>query len=126
MKPVHEEKLFQVLDRAMQKLEKDARCLNLELSGEMVRIPLYTIRYLDVYKNYVTIHAREDYTVKRTLGAFEEELDSGFFRAGRSMIVNLKYIRRVTKKEVYLSDGTVLPLPRGVYEALNRAIINGG
>ena len=80
----------------------------------------------DVYKNYVTIHAREDYTVKRTLGAFEEELDSGFFRAGRSMIVNLKYIRRVTKKEVYLSDGTVLPLPRGVYEALNRAIINGG
>lgn len=126
MKPVHEEKLFQVLDRAMQKLEKDARCLNLELSGEMVRLPLYTIRYLDVYKNYVTIHAREDYTVKRTLGAFEEELDSGFFRAGRSMIVNLKYIRRVTKKEVYLSDGTVLPLPRGVYEALNRAIINGG
>ena len=64
--------------------------------------------------------------MKRTLGAFEEELDSGFFRAGRSMIVNLKYIRRVTKKEVYLSDGTVLPLPRGVYEALNRAIINGG
>ena len=126
MKPVHEEKLFQVLDRAMEKLEKNARCLDLELSGEMVRLPLYTIRYLDVYKNYVTVHGKADYTVKRPLGTFEAELGSGFFRAGRSMILNLKYIRKVTKKEVYLADGTVLPLPRGVYESLNRAIINAG
>jgi len=27
------------------------------------------------------------------------------------------------KKDVFLSDGTVLPLPRGAYEPLNRAII---
>ena len=34
------------------------------------------------------------------------------------------YISRVTKTDVYLSDGTVLPLPRGAYEPLNRAIIS--
>ena len=39
------------------------------------------------------------------------------------MILNLRQIRRVTKKEVVLADGTVLPLPRGSYEPLNRAII---
>ena len=54
---------------------------------------------------------------------FEKELDDRFFRAGRSLIINLKYIRRVTKTEVSLSDGTLLPLPRGAYEPLNRAII---
>ena len=42
---------------------------------------------------------------------------------GRSLIVNLFFIRRVTKQEIVLSDGTVLPLPRGAYEKLNRAII---
>ena len=47
----------------------------------------------------------------------------GFLRVGRGMILNLKQIRRVTKKEVVLADGTVLPLPRGAYEPLNRAII---
>ena len=52
-----------------------------------------------------------------------DELDDRFFRAGRSLIINLKYIRRVTKTEVSLSDGTLLPLPRGAYEPLNRAII---
>lgn len=123
MKPVHDEKVFDVLNRAAQKIEKNDHALLLKLSGEMVRIPLYEIRYLDVCQNYVTIHAKLDYTVKRTLGEFETELDDRFFRMGRSVIVNLSCIRRITKTNVYLSDGTVIPLPRGQYEPLNRAII---
>ena len=123
MKPVNREKLFAVLDRAVEKLKQEERCLNLEAYGEMVRLPFYEIRYLDVRQNYVTVHAKADYTIKRTLGDFEKELDDRFCRVGRSMILNLKYIQRVTKTEVRLSDGTVLPLPRGAYEPLNRAII---
>ena len=123
MKPVNREKLLTVLDRALEKRKQEERCLNLEAYGEMVRIPFYEIRYLDVHQNYVTIHAKADYTVKRTLSDFEQELDGRFCRAGRAMILNLNYIQRVTKAEVRLSDGTVLPLPRGAYEALNRAII---
>ena len=123
MKPVNREKLLTVLDRAMEKRKQEERCLNLEAYGEMVRLPFYEIRYLDVHQNYVTVHAKTDYTVKRTLGDFEKELDDRFHRVGRGMILNLKYIQRVTKTEVRLSDGTVLPLPRGAYEPLNRAII---
>ena len=123
VKPVSREKLFAVLDRAWEKHRRNARCLNLELSGELVRLPLYEVRYLDVHQNYVTVHARQDYTVKRTLGEFEAQLDEGFLRVGRGMILNLKQIRRVTKKEVVLADGTAFPLPRGAYEPLNRAII---
>lgn len=123
MKPVSRERLFTVLDRALEKRKQNERCLNLELSGEMVRLPFYEIRYLDVRQNYVTIHAKAEYTVKRSLGEFEKCLDARFCRVGRAMILNLKYIQRVTKTEVRLSDGTVLPLPRGAYEPLNRAII---
>ena len=123
MKPVNREKLMTVLNRALEKRKQEERCLNLELSGEMVRLPFYEIRYLDVRQNYVTVHAKGDYTVKRSLNDFEKELDHRFHRVGRSMILNLKYIQRVTKTEVRLSDGTVLPLPRGAYEPLNRAII---
>ena len=56
MKPVKKEKLFDVLDRAVQKLYKNEKVLNLGISGEMVRIPIYQIRYADVVGNYVTIH----------------------------------------------------------------------
>ena len=123
MKPVNRDRLYSVLDRALEKRQQEERCLNLESAGEMVRIPFYEIRYLDVRQNYVTVHGKQDYTVKRTLGDFERELDDRFCRVGRSMIVNLRFIRRVTRLDVTLSDGSVLPLPRGAYEPLNRAII---
>ena len=123
MKPVSREKLFSVLDRAAERLRQNQRCLNLECGGALVRIPLYEIRYLNVRQNYVTVHAREDYTVKRPLAEFAPLLGDGFCRVGRGMILNLKEVARVTRTEVRLSDGTVLPLPRGAYEPLNRAII---
>ena len=123
MKPVNEMKLLEVLNRALEKRKQEERCLNLELSGEMVRIPFYEIRYLDVHQNYITIHCKQEYTLKRSLSSIEKELDGRFCRVGRTMIVNLKFIQRVTKMDVRLSDGTILPLPRGAYEPLNRAII---
>ena len=124
MKPVREEKFFSVLDRAAEKLKKAERVLTVNPGGETVRIPLRQIRYADVRLNYVTIHAREDCTVKMTLGELEKLLDERFYRVGRSAIVNLGFISRVTKTDVYLTDGSAVPLPRGAYEGLNRAIIN--
>lgn len=124
MKPVREEKLCSVLDRAAEKLAKNERILNLELGGEMVRVPVYQIRYAEVFGNYVTVHALADYTVKMTLGRLEEQLDDRFYRAGRSVLVNLTQISRVSKTEIRLGDGTAIPLPRGAYDGINRAIIN--
>ena len=123
IKPVSEEKLHEVLNRAVIKIRKNEKALFLSSSGEAVRIPLYEIKYLEVQKNYVTIHAKSNYTVKKTLGALEQELDERFYRMARSYIVNLSYIDRISKSDVFLSDGTVLPLPRGHYEPLNRAFI---
>ena len=79
LKPVNEEKLCAVLDRAVEKLRRSERCLTVTLAGEMVRVPLHEIRYLDVQQNYVTIHGKEDYTVKKSLGEFEKLLDEEFF-----------------------------------------------
>ena len=123
MKPLDENKLFSVLNRAAEKLQKNEKVLHLELSGEMVRLPIHRIRWAEVSGNYVTIHALQDYTVKMTLGQLEKELDERFFRVGRSAIVNLTQISRVTKGSIMLSVGTSVPLPRGAYEAVNRAII---
>ena len=63
MKPVKEEKLFAVLDRAVERLHKNTKVLTLETAEEMVRVPLYQVSALEVQRNYVTVHARQDYTV---------------------------------------------------------------
>lgn len=124
MKPVKKEKLFSLLDRAVEKLSKNEKMINMELGGELVRIPIYQIRYADVMGNYVTVHAAQDYTFKMTLGDLQKELDERFYRVGRSCIVNLTQVSRVTKTQIRLVDGAEIPLPRGAFEAVNRAIIN--
>lgn len=124
MKPVQKEKLYQVLGRALEKLHRNEQMLTLQLSGEMLRIPLHEIHYLEVCRNYVTIHGKQDYTVRKTLGEFEPLLSECFFRLGRSYILNLNRVARITRTEVTLQNGSVLPLPRGMYESLNRAVIS--
>ena len=124
IKPVKEEKLFLVLERAIEKVNKNDVVLNLETANGMVRVPIYQIRFADVFGNYVTIHAYDDVVVKMTLNELEKILDERFYRVGRSVIVNLNEVSRVTRTEIKLLDGTSIHLPRGAYDGVNRAIIN--
>ncbi len=123
LKPVTEEKLRGVLNRAMERLKNREKELTLTMSEGIVRIPLAEIRYLEVMGNYVTIHGGESYSIKRTLSELEKMLDERFYRIHRSYIVNLQLVRKCTRTEVVLKDDTALPLSRRNYEGLNRAMI---
>lgn len=123
LKPVTEEKLGSVLARALERVKVREKELFLQTTDGSVRVLNSEIRYLEVQRNYVTIHAAEEYTVKRTLGDLEKELDESFFRTGRSFIVNLRFVRKITKTQVFLKDGAQVPLSRGLYEGINRAMI---
>ncbi len=123
LKPVSREKLFSVLSRAVEKIADDGRTLLLELPDETALVPVRDISHIEVLKNYVTVHAGRDYTLKMPLKEIEAELDERFLRVGRSYIVNLFFITRVTRSEIFLKGGGAVPLPRGAYEKVNRAII---
>ncbi len=123
LKPVTQEKLETVLERAMERLGARGNVLVLSWGGSMVRLPLDEIRYLEVMKNYVTVHAGETYSVKRTLRELEEELDDSFYKIHRSYVVNLRFVKKVTKTAVTLKESEELPLSRKAYEGLNRALI---
>ncbi len=123
MKPVDKQKLFAVLDKARGVLGKQETCLVIETAGQTHRVPLREIRYIEVSGNYATVHAKEDITVKKTLSDLQTQLDERFVKTGRSFVVNLSYVRRTTKTDVYLSTDERVPLSRGMYESVNRAII---
>lgn len=123
IKPVTQDKISAVLDRGAERLKYRENTLLLTTADGTVRVPLYEIRYLEVYRNYVTVHAKEEYTVKKTLNEMERELDDSFFRTGRSFIINLRFVKKVTRTDIYMKDGTVVPLSKNLYEDINRAII---
>ena len=123
MKPVEKTKLFSVLDKAVHTLDKNGKLLPLELRGELVMLPLRELRYVEVQGNYVTFHGKEQYKAKMTLVEAEARLDERFCHTGRSFLVNLHYVRKVTKTEVFLATGERVPLSRGMYDTVNRALI---
>ncbi|MBE6579498.1 MAG: response regulator transcription factor [Ruminococcaceae bacterium] len=124
LKPVVREKLFSVLSRAVEQLGQSERMLTLEAGGEIVRLPLREIAWVEVQGNYVTFHGKETHKAKMTLAEAEARLDSRFCRTGRSFLVNLHHVRKVAKTEVCLASGEKVPLSRGMYEAVNRALIS--
>lgn len=82
LKPVTEEKLGSVLARALERVKAREKELFLQTTDGSVRVLSSEIRYLEVQRNYVTIHAAEEYTVKRTLGDLERSWMKVFFEQG--------------------------------------------
>ena len=124
LKPVDREKLFSVLSIAAERVRRDCRRITVETPDGTEILPLYDVRYIESRKNYVVIHSDREYTVRRTLSDFSSSLDSRFIKVGRSFIINLLWIRRVSRTEVELKSGEIIPIPRAAFEAVNRAIIN--
>lgn len=123
LKPVSQEKIESVLDRAVERLKTADAVLLVESGGEVLRLPLKEIRFIESNQNYNIIHADNDYEVRGTLSELEAKLDEAFVRVGRSYLVNLNYVRRIGKTELILNTGEKLLVPRGSYKKLNEAFI---
>ncbi len=133
MKPVSGEKLSEVLTRAAGRLEKGERVLFLKLGGEMLRLPLREVRYLEVRGNYVTVHAAQDYSLKSTLSNFEKSLDARFFRTGynacRKCGAARKGYRLATRTALINMAGLsamVERLPQGLDTYISREVFEDG
>jgi len=83
LKPVSQEKIESVLDRAVERLKTADAVLLVESGGEVLRLPLKEIRFIESNQNYNIIHADNDYEVRGTLSELEAKLDEAFVRVGR-------------------------------------------
>lgn len=123
LKPVSQEKIDSVLERAVERLKTADAVFLVECGGEVLRLPLKEIRFIESNRNYNIIHADNDYEMRGTLSELEEKLDEAFVRVGRSYLVNFHYVRRIGKTELILNTGEKLLVPRGSYKKLNEAFI---
>ncbi len=124
IKPVKEDKLFEVLDKAQKNLKQTEKSLFLTINREMHRILLSEIRYIEAQGHYIIVNTiSNSFKTKMNLSEIQTTLSNEFFRCQRSFIVNLKYIRKITKTTVILDNMTEIPLSRNLYETINQAII---
>lgn len=124
LKPVEEEKLYAVLDRAAAELRRRERTVLLPYEGGTLRLPVGQIVCVEAFLHAVELRTSERrYELRRSISEMEGVLGEGFVRCHRSYLVNLDYIRQIGRSELLLDTGERLPLSRGNYDRVNRAFI---
>ena len=125
MKPVKQDKLFAVLDRAVAAIQKTERVVLLPVDGEMLRLPMGQIEYVEAFSHAVAVTTEADtIQVKMPISEIEKLLGEGFVRCHRSYLVGLKYIARLSKTEVILDNRKTLPLSRSAVATVHKAFIS--
>ncbi|MFA7673336.1 MAG: LytTR family DNA-binding domain-containing protein [Clostridia bacterium] len=125
IKSVKEDKLFEVLDKAILHLQKTPRIITFPKTGGDIKIKADNIIYAEVLSHTVSLYlvnGKEDFQLR--ISDAEDLLGDGFFRCHRSFIVSMKYVKRVTKTAMVLDDGREIPLSRNLYDAANQAFID--
>lgn len=123
LKPVEKERLFAVLDRYAGKLESSDEIL---LSAEegTTHIPIHGIVYIEAFGRKTAVHMSDKRIIPCNMSISEFEDMQGFLRPHRSYIVNLRYVRSISRQSLILDDESVIPLSRRQYNAVNKEFID--
>lgn len=125
MKPISEEKLVKVMEKAAANLRKAEKYILLQDNGEVLKVAADAIIYIEVFSHSCVIHTKEGNVETRTaISKMENELGTGFVRAHRSYLVNLEHIRKIGKAEIELENGETVPLARRKYVEVNLAFVS--
>lgn len=125
IKPVREEKLYECLDRAAQRIHREEKVILIDVDGETIRIKQNDIIYIEAFSHTIDIHTvTGKYTTRKNIGVIEKELDANcFVRCHRSYITGLKHIKTIGKTDLELDNGQVVPVSRRMYSRTNMAFI---
>lgn len=127
LKPVKMPELIEAIElvgREVQEREKDT-WISLNYEGEYRKIRVRDIISVQVKGHYVTIYTdSQSYMMKETMGNVEKKLGGdSFVRVGRSAIVNLGNVERISREYCVMKDGSQIPVSRSCYAALNQSFI---
>lgn len=117
IKPVGYDEFERKFQDALNELIKDEDniCV-LQTDKDDIVVRIKDILYIEKEKSnkYVSVHLREGtLSIKDSLLVLERKLEEKhFLRIHRSVLVNMRYIKRIRKAEVVLSNGVTIPVSR--------------
>ena len=123
VKPVSEERLFPVLDKFFASAaEERKKYLVLRVNGRIQRVAVSDIIYCEAQGKNQCLYL-EDGTqclLRMTMTEIYEMLSAyqEFVRVGVAFILNMDHIDNLNAKDICLSTGKKIYLPRGAYKTL--------
>lgn len=113
VKPFDDEKLFQVLDKAVRQYEREEsvppRAILVKRGGLSTKVLFSDIIYAEVFNRKVMLHTiNGDIEYYGKLTDLSEQAGADFFRTHRAYLVNLKYVEKYNASTIWLEQGTAL------------------
>ena len=128
LKPVNYYALSMKLKRVLGHLRRESgRTLLLPLDGDLMRVPLARIRYVEVYDHSLRFHTTDGIvqtTGSRSLPKLEQELQGmDFARCHSSYLINLRYVDGMRDNAVQVA-GEIIPVSRNRRRAFLQTLMD--
>lgn len=116
VKPFDDEKLNQVLNKAIRQYKKwtdttnlDKQAILVKRGGLSTKVLFSDIIYAEVFNRKVMLHTiNGDIEYYGKLTDLSEQAGADFFRTHRAYLVNLKYVEKYNASTIWLEQGTAL------------------
>lgn len=123
VKPVTEGMLFSALDKIFKEMAKERRkYLVLRIDGKVQRVPLNSVMYCEAQRKTQCMYLADgtEYLLRMTMAELFAMLSpyEEFVRVGIAYILNLEHIDNLNSREICLSTGKRIYVPRGAYKNL--------
>lgn len=131
LKPVTYFAFSEKLKRALLRLPQgEKKYITLQVAGNMMRLPLDDIYYIESFKHYLILYAKDG--THRTLCTMKEMeanlAEEHFFRCNNGYLVNLAHVKSVTDNMVTVGEQALQisrPRRKDFMEALTRYMGGG-
>ncbi len=124
LKPVEKEKLFAVLDRYTKK-HVPKNNIVLSCGDKNIHIDPGNIRYCEARGKKTEVHIPDENILICNSGIndLQKILWENFIFCHRSYLVNLRFIKSISKTEIEIDGGENIPLSRRLYKEVNERFI---
>lgn len=127
VKPVSDEKLFEVLERAVQKkLPQEQGFLVFRKGKTGVKIRLEDIYYLESQGRQLFVHTAEGvFSFYEKMGEMEQKLsEKGFCRCHKSYLISLRYVHGYNAREVIMDSGERIAIAKRRQEEFRKEMLD--
>lgn len=123
LKPLDQNAFFSAMKLAIKREEQEkSKSIILKYNGNFHSIATKDIIYTEAYGHNQNIHLAnsEILSVRMSVSELFAKLSYAkkFSKCGSSYILNLEYIRNLHSKMITMTNGTIIPTPRGSYADL--------
>ena len=125
LKPVSYNKLKEVLDEVLERMETKSKYLVIRTSLYYQKLYHYEIEFIEAQNKKLIFHtvSGNEYIVSETFSVYEKKLlqEEKFFKCHRSYLVYLPNIDHFNSSEIIMKSGKQIPIARGKAKQLKEA-----